>query len=332
MRQAHLLDNSSCEGDCIGRLAATRMDNDELIPAKPGHRVCLTHAAKQARRNALQQGVSHGVAQRVVDHFKAVQVQTEHSHLAAHPIRPRQLLVQPVPQKGSVAQAGQTIVMRHVRDACLCSLSLAQVAYCEHAVRPVGAPHLASANLDRYGTIICCEARGNRLPPGGCQEPRRTSKGALDHRGQEIRKGGVDHALKRLAEHLGQTTVRIADRPVGRENGDPLKGSAGERAHPGGLGTAECGSMARLERDCAHRHDQKGDSDARDERGQESLIEASGWHGHATIWPNLHGSHTGEVQRDHASGQKGHRTQASAQSCPKGQGHRPGAEQGPEEH
>ena len=55
----------------------------ELVAAEAAHQVAVAHRAAQAAGEGLQHAVADAVAERVVDHLEAVEVEEEHGQAAA---------------------------------------------------------------------------------------------------------------------------------------------------------------------------------------------------------------------------------------------------------
>ena len=55
----------------------------EFVAAKPRHHVVAAHAAGQSRAGFLQHHVAEQVADAVVDHLEAIQVEEQHGALVA---------------------------------------------------------------------------------------------------------------------------------------------------------------------------------------------------------------------------------------------------------
>src|SRR6267143_1147207 len=96
----------------------------ELVPSDPGHGVALADAAAESRGDRLQEGVSYRMASRVVDDFKAVEVEEQERKQFPLATRPGQTLAQPIESQQPVGEARQAVVQGHVADVELRALSL----------------------------------------------------------------------------------------------------------------------------------------------------------------------------------------------------------------
>ena len=70
--------------DRFGVLGLVDLEQDgELVAAEAAHQVAVAHGAAQPAGERLQHAVADGVAERVVDHLEAVEVEEEHRQAGA---------------------------------------------------------------------------------------------------------------------------------------------------------------------------------------------------------------------------------------------------------
>ena len=123
---AHRLDDARASDAGIGRLGDGDLQDGELVAAHARDGVGLAHEHAQPLGDHLQQLVAGGMAERVVDGLEVVEVeQVRGDDLAALDAGKR--LLQPLVEQHAVGQAGQRIVMRHVRDLGLGAALLGDV-------------------------------------------------------------------------------------------------------------------------------------------------------------------------------------------------------------
>ena len=102
-------------GDFL-RTRHIRQQHRELVAAKPRDHVGRTQALAQTASNRLEQLVADRVAKTVIDELETVEVEIEHGCLLVRAIEARENLVEPLLKPRAVRQAGQCIMMRHMRD------------------------------------------------------------------------------------------------------------------------------------------------------------------------------------------------------------------------
>ena len=80
----------------------------ELVPAEPRDGVAAAHQAGQPLPDDGQHHVPGGVPVPVVDHLEVVEVEEKQAEL---PVRPGQLLLDPLHQQGPVREPGERVVV-----------------------------------------------------------------------------------------------------------------------------------------------------------------------------------------------------------------------------
>ena len=88
-----------------GQLVGEPGEQDgELVPPHPGHGVLAAHGVDQSLAHLLDQVVSGGVPQGVVDRLEVVEVDEEHAHRLTDTAGPDQLLFDPVLEEPPIGQ------------------------------------------------------------------------------------------------------------------------------------------------------------------------------------------------------------------------------------
>jgi hypothetical protein len=221
------------------------------------------------------------VAERVVDDLEAVQVEAEHGEAPAAPER----FVQPLAEQRSVGQAGQRVVVRHVRDARLGAAALGDVLEGEDAAAIRHRPrqprhHLPAARL--------LEGRGGRAgheaPALGVDLVERLAREVAGRRAdrEHLAEGHArPEAPGRDADHLAQAGVHhrepllavvhrealghVVERGVEVQVGPPqLQGVLPEHLHRGrhGADLVAPPALRHLRRDVAARQARHGRGEA----------------------------------------------------------------------
>ncbi len=110
------------------RLLQLLEQDGELVAAQARDGVSRPHAAFEAARHLDQQQVALQVAEAVVDHLEAVEIQEHHGQpVVVVALRPRQRRAQPVHEQRAVGQTGERVVERLVRQPFLDALALGDV-------------------------------------------------------------------------------------------------------------------------------------------------------------------------------------------------------------
>ncbi len=113
-----------------GDVALLRPDvaeDDELVPAEAGHRVCRSQARPQALGGHDEHPVAHGVAHAVVHDLKPVEVAEEDGRPRVRPGAAGEGLAHPVHEEQAVRQAGQRVVQGLVGEDALGRLEVGDV-------------------------------------------------------------------------------------------------------------------------------------------------------------------------------------------------------------
>ena len=95
-------------------LRNTIQQHDEFVATHAGHRIGASRHATDAPRDLLQELIARMMAERVVDDFKAVQVEHRERKGPAVALRMGECLCQPIIQQDAVGQAGQGVMAREV--------------------------------------------------------------------------------------------------------------------------------------------------------------------------------------------------------------------------
>ena len=98
--------------DLVRRRARVGADDHELVAAQPRGQVAAPDRRSQALGDRAQQLVARPVAERVVDHLEAVQVQQQQRQAALAAAGGRDRLLDVRRQVGAVRQAGQRVLER----------------------------------------------------------------------------------------------------------------------------------------------------------------------------------------------------------------------------
>ena len=179
-------------------------DHHELVAALARHGVHLAHARDQPPRHVLQDEVAGVVAERVVDHLEAVEVEEQHRHVALLAARGHDRLVEAVLHEAPVGQPGERVVVRHVVDGAL--------------------------GVEALGDVLHQGSEADQLP--GAVRERRVVPLAMDRApdARHVGRGGLvalgrlhqvaAHGLDRGALRIGgeQQRQRLAERLVQRDS------------------------------------------------------------------------------------------------------------------
>ena len=108
----------------------------ELVAGQPRDQVRFAHAGLQALRDFLEQVVAGQVAEAVVDHLEAVDVQVQQRALALRvALEQREHALEPLAQVAAVRQAGQRVVHDLVLELLLDALAFVDLAGAARWVR-----------------------------------------------------------------------------------------------------------------------------------------------------------------------------------------------------
>src|SRR5690606_28884249 len=102
------------------------LENGEFISAEPGDDIPFAQATQQPLRGRLQQTITHGVTQRVVDLLEPVKIETQNREAAAAAdgAEGRNHLVLQMPP---IRQTGKSVVIGQKRDLRLGLTALGDV-------------------------------------------------------------------------------------------------------------------------------------------------------------------------------------------------------------
>ena len=104
-------------GDTVGMgcgvldMRTDRLDQDhEFVASQTGHAVVDANTSAQALRNLLQQHVTHGMAQAVIEAFEMIEVEEHQRAMGFGAFGRRHRLLQPVKQQATIGQIGQRVI------------------------------------------------------------------------------------------------------------------------------------------------------------------------------------------------------------------------------
>ena len=190
--------------------AVGALDQDrELVTAQARHRVGAPGTRQEPLGGGDQQPVALGVAQAVVHRLEVVEIEEQHRHGVAAPLRQRQRVTHPVPEQCPVGEPGERVVERLMGELLLQPLPLAHVAGVEHdalhrgVVQQVGRQDLGM----EPGAVLLAEAPLHRARDAGHQA------GIAEERGGPLAVLGVEQLRHRLPHHRGRV---VAQHPRGR--------------------------------------------------------------------------------------------------------------------
>ena len=131
-------------------LGAVQRDlhHGELVAAEAGDEVRILHAAADAARHLLEQGIAHGMAEHVVDALELVEIDAvQRQHLALHHAGERAF--HGLAEQHPVGEPGERVVSREIGDALLRAPPIGDVLVRRH---PAAVRHRAVPDNDE--TII----------------------------------------------------------------------------------------------------------------------------------------------------------------------------------
>jgi len=232
----------------VGALAEILQYQRELVAAQPADGVAGAHRVREASRHRYDQLVARRVAQRVVDHLEAVQVDEHHRSDPVFALGLREALGEPVLEQRPVGQARQVIVVRQVNQPLLGALAFGDVlgdardaihdarwvAHREGAL--VHPTHGAVGPHDAEFLVVVAErglparrrhagvvARMDRVQPGrevgvqrlGVPSPDLLERRADVHEALERRVGDPEH-LRDVSRELPEQLLAVAQRRLGQ--------------------------------------------------------------------------------------------------------------------
>ena len=124
--QAHQFDHAARERSGIGRLGDAGLQNGELVAAHARDDVGVPRQRAQPFGDHLEELVAGGMAQRIVDGLEVVEIE-EVSRDVFAALGPGEGLLEVLVEQDPVGQAGQRIMMGHVRDLGLGAALLGDV-------------------------------------------------------------------------------------------------------------------------------------------------------------------------------------------------------------
>ena len=115
-RALHRLAHLARDRDRVLHVVDLRGEQHELVAADARQRVVLAKQRRDALRDEAKQRVARAVAQRVVDHLEAVEIEEEHRELVTVAVRVGDRQVEPVQEELPVGQAGERVMIREMLD------------------------------------------------------------------------------------------------------------------------------------------------------------------------------------------------------------------------
>ena len=107
-----------CDDGQLGFIVHTFHQHDEFIRTKARQYVGFVQRRLQAGRDLSQQQISLGIAQRIVDIFKMIDIQMQQADVARRARAACQGSMAKLKKQGPVGQMGQFVVLRQmVHDA-----------------------------------------------------------------------------------------------------------------------------------------------------------------------------------------------------------------------
>ena len=138
----------------------------------------------------------------VVDVLEAIEIQQQHGHLLARPLRVFDRLLDPVVEQGAIGQPGERVVQRHALELGFLQLAFGDIAQDRDADPFLVDLHAAEGGLDREG------------PPGAVPGFKLLNAARLSE--------DLERAVLLIRQ---QRTERPADHVLGRHPEDPLRGA-----------------------------------------------------------------------------------------------------------
>ena len=164
----------------------------------------------------MQKAVAAVVPERVVDLFKAVEVEQQHAEHLLVASRREQRLAQSVTEETSVGQSGQRVVQRLVLERIGMRLALRDVTQCRDEQVTRSDLHRADDELERKQASVL--ALAHRLVRGAHRDVE--LQPALEVVDERAAVRGRDHDVGALSDELLlRITEQLDDRRVGRLDG-----------------------------------------------------------------------------------------------------------------
>jgi hypothetical protein len=206
----------------VRRPAPTPEEHQELVAAVAADRVAFAHQTLEPVRRQADHRIAERMAESVVDHLEAVQVQVHQCDMLAGAPRVRDRLSDAVLHQAPVRQVRQLVVRRQILDAGLALLALGDVAKEDRdpALRRVHA--LLEPALPR-GEIVF---GGQRDALGHDPPVRELERGAFGL-GEHILILAAQQRLGAVPENFGCASVDVGEAPSAVEgdetHGHPLE-------------------------------------------------------------------------------------------------------------
>jgi len=108
----------------VAATAAVRKEQRELVASEAGNGIALPYAGLKAPCHPLEQKVSEGMTQGIVDQLEAIHIQEEHGRASAMSTGQRQRHAKPILEEQPVGEARESIVVGEETDALLRSFPL----------------------------------------------------------------------------------------------------------------------------------------------------------------------------------------------------------------
>jgi hypothetical protein len=167
----------------LARVVVGGVEQDgEFVAAEPGHRVAPAHRVLQPGGDLAQEGVTRGMAERVVDRLEVVEVDGQHGERRSRPARPAQGMLEAVGEQGAIGQARERIVeglmgegslelhlrrdVAGVQDPALARCADRQAGHRGLGVDRVAAVPERDLHLDHHGRAPLLRGRAHRGADG----------------------------------------------------------------------------------------------------------------------------------------------------------------------
>ncbi len=233
-RPGQRLEHGLRGGDGLLLAAAVLQQDDELVPAEPGHQVAeRVERGLQPGRDGGQQLVAGVVAEAVVDHLEAVEVDVAESEPGAR-VRVLEELLQPFEERGPVGQPGERVVGGLVAQPLLEPVAVGDVLQHRDLVlggavvvadqrdRQVGPHHLAVLPVVRLVELEVLALAADQFL---VDVPDAVGVLGVD----EVADPAADHVLRAGPEQLLEGLVDGQDVAVGVADADADRGALEQR-------------------------------------------------------------------------------------------------------
>ena len=141
-------------------------DDEEFVAVQPRQRVLVAQALLQAPRHGDQQFVTNLVAKPLVDGLEMVEIEEQHRHPFAVPVRVFDGMVEAFVGKQAVRQVGQGVEVHQMGQALLAVTVLAEIGEGQYVLglKRVAAAHPADREPEREARTILATAVQLALP------------------------------------------------------------------------------------------------------------------------------------------------------------------------